>query len=52
MFEYEIQKLRAADLMEQAHHHRLVNEIRKARRDARRADRRVSALRARFVRAA
>jgi hypothetical protein len=61
MFEYEIQQLRTAELLRRAANERLVNEVRKARRDARRIARRsgkgategrVSTLRQRFVRAA
>ncbi|MEV0094048.1 hypothetical protein [Streptomyces sp. NPDC050738] len=57
MFEYEIQKLQQADLIAKADHQRLVNEFRKARRDARRSGKhgtegRVSTLRSRFARAA
>jgi hypothetical protein len=61
MFEHEIQKLRTAELLRKAENDRLVTQILRARRDARRAARRtgrngtegrVSALRSRFVRAA
>ena len=61
MFEYEIQKLRTAELLRQAEQERLVTQIRRARRDTRRAERRsaknategrVSSLRSRFARAA
>ncbi|MFE4538333.1 hypothetical protein ACFRKB_25200 [Streptomyces scopuliridis] len=57
MFEYELQKINAAELIRKAEQQRLVREIRTARRQARRAagkDRegRVSTRHDRFARAA
>ncbi|WP_328536531.1 hypothetical protein [Streptomyces sp. NBC_00344] len=57
MFEYELHKTQAADLIREAEAQRLVAEARKARRAARRSRKLesqgpVSSLRARFVRAA
>ncbi|MGW2510449.1 hypothetical protein ACWC0A_13615 [Streptomyces scopuliridis] len=37
MFEYELQKINAAELIRRADHQRLVREVRTARRQARRA---------------
>lgn len=57
MFEYELQKINAAELIRKADHERLVREIRTARRKARRAAKearegRVNAPHDRFARAA
>ncbi|MFJ1744817.1 hypothetical protein ACIOJD_01045 [Streptomyces sp. NPDC088116] len=39
MFEYELHKIRAAELIRQADHHRLVREIREAGRRTEQAER-------------
>ncbi|MFI9776432.1 hypothetical protein ACIHCV_17170 [Streptomyces sp. NPDC051956] len=43
MYEYEIHQIRAAELVRQAEHNRLVREVREARRN-RRAERRAASV--------
>ncbi|MFF2184041.1 hypothetical protein [Streptomyces sp. NPDC058155] len=57
MFEYEMQQMRAAELIREADNRRLVRQVRKARKEAARnagneGERRVESHRGRFVSAA
>ncbi|MFD3524641.1 hypothetical protein [Streptomyces sp. NPDC058653] len=57
MFDYEMYRMRAAELIGEADHRRLIRQVRKARKEAARNARnkgegRVDSLRSRFERAA